>query len=266
LTGTHLDVAPPPAKAHPVGGRLGRLIGTHLDVGIEVIQETGYDFWMELACDTVPRTMMSLRADLTTSPSQSDGLAVFPSFNVRALTRSAYLGAFIGYGTCRGRPIRQGVRRGQERPRHQPGDADASGCERSQVCSRGAKNVRATCQAMLTLSKPVAMNPATPARGRVTSFYGCPTARCTQAAVRAQEQVLYRGQAGRVTMLDTRRTGVRLPTPCSKVLGLFALARAGSTSSSATSRRSSPVTAPPACAPAQEAPPDRARAKARCGG
>jgi hypothetical protein len=91
-------------KGFAVGGggtlRLGRLTGTHLDIGIEIIQETGYDFWMEFAWDTVPRTMMSLRADLTTWPSQNDGLAVFPSFNVRyALTRNAYLGAFIGYGT-----------------------------------------------------------------------------------------------------------------------------------------------------------------------
>jgi hypothetical protein len=87
-----------------VGGggtlRLGRLSGTHLDVGVEYIQDTGYDAWLEFAWDTVPRLMMSLRADLTTYPSNNDGLAVFPSFNVKwAVTRNVYAGAFLGYGT-----------------------------------------------------------------------------------------------------------------------------------------------------------------------
>jgi hypothetical protein len=87
-----------------VGGggtlRLGRLSGTHLDIGAEVIQNTGYDVHFEFAWDTVPRVMMSLRADLTTYPSENDGLAVIPSFNVRwALSREAYVTALIGYGT-----------------------------------------------------------------------------------------------------------------------------------------------------------------------
>jgi hypothetical protein len=87
-----------------VGGggtlRLGRVTGTHLDIGVEYIQTTGYDAWLELTWDTVPGFLMSLRADLTTWPSSQDGMAVIPSFNVKwMLPRNFFATASIGYGT-----------------------------------------------------------------------------------------------------------------------------------------------------------------------
>jgi len=87
-----------------VGGggalRFGRLTGTHLEIGVEGIQQTGYDAWLELAWDTVPGFMMSLRTDLTSYPSSVDGMAVLPSFNVKwMLNKNVTAGAFIGYGT-----------------------------------------------------------------------------------------------------------------------------------------------------------------------
>ena len=67
---------------------------------LETIQQTGYDAWVEFTWDTVPRFLMSLRTDLTTYPSDKDGLAVIPSFNAKWLmTKNAYVGASIGYGT-----------------------------------------------------------------------------------------------------------------------------------------------------------------------
>lgn len=80
--------------------RLGRLTGTHLELGAEYIPRTGYDAWVEFAWDTVPRLQMALRADFTTFPSADDGMAVLSSLNLRwTVTRNVFATAFIGYGT-----------------------------------------------------------------------------------------------------------------------------------------------------------------------
>jgi hypothetical protein len=46
-----------------VGGggalRIGRLTGTNFEVGVEVVKDTGYDVWLQMAWDTVPHFTMS---------------------------------------------------------------------------------------------------------------------------------------------------------------------------------------------------------------
>lgn len=96
-----------------VGGggtlRLGRIAGTHFDVGAEYIQTTGYDVWFEFAFDTVPGFMLSLRADLTSWASHRDGMAVIPSFNAKWwLPRGFYATASLSYGT-RDRAVNGGL-------------------------------------------------------------------------------------------------------------------------------------------------------------